>query len=453
MRAVAARPEVAISAWNAVSRATGFVRVLAVGAALGTTFLGNTYQSANLVSNVLFEVLAAGLLSAPLVPAFVRLFDSGRGDDAERLAGALLGPMLVLLGAVALVLAVAGPQVMDLLTVGVADNGVRAAERRLGAFLLWFFLPQLLLYAVGAVATAVLNARRLFSAGAMAPIANNLVVIATMVAFMTVGPSVPSLRLATGEKLLLALGTTGGVLAMTLVPVLRLRSVGVRLRPRIDWEAPGLRAVTRTALWGGVLLAGTQVMVAVTLVLSNRVEGGVVAYQIAFTFFLLPFALITHPFMTAAYPTLSTLAHAGEWTQFRSETGAVLTRVLALVVPASLVLAVVAEPLLGLVRLGAMDRADAAFVGRVLAAYALGLAGYSAFQLLARAFTAAGDARVPALVGLAVTGAGVALMIVASAVVDGQDRVAVLGLAHAAVLTVGAVVLHVLLSRRVGLSS
>src|SRR5262245_27317957 len=85
-----ARSTATITAWNSVSRVTGFVRVLAVGAALGTTFLGNTYQSSNLVSNILFELLAAGLLAAPLVPAFVALLDRHRDGDAERLAGSLL---------------------------------------------------------------------------------------------------------------------------------------------------------------------------------------------------------------------------------------------------------------------------------------------------------------------------------------------------------------------------
>src|SRR5207248_6806110 len=99
------RSTATITAWNAVSRATGFVRVLAVGAALGTTFLGNTYQSSNLVSNLLFEVLAAGLLSAPLVPAFVALLDAGRRDDAERLAGNLLGLALAALAVLVVVLA------------------------------------------------------------------------------------------------------------------------------------------------------------------------------------------------------------------------------------------------------------------------------------------------------------------------------------------------------------
>ena len=44
-----------MGAVTAVSRAFGFVRVLVVAAVLGSTFLGNAYQSANSVSNPTFS--------------------------------------------------------------------------------------------------------------------------------------------------------------------------------------------------------------------------------------------------------------------------------------------------------------------------------------------------------------------------------------------------------------
>src|SRR4029077_2789572 len=103
------RSTASITAGNVASRVTGFVRVIAIGAALGTTFLGNTYQTPNLVSNILFELLAAGLLSSVLVPTFVRLFDERRDDDAEHVAGALLGVVLVGLGVVTAVGLLARP--------------------------------------------------------------------------------------------------------------------------------------------------------------------------------------------------------------------------------------------------------------------------------------------------------------------------------------------------------
>src|SRR5436309_8312644 len=84
------RSTASITAGNVASRLTGFLRVLAVGAALGTTFLGNTYQTSNLVSNILFELLAAGLLSSVLVPTFVGLLDNDDEEEAIHVAGALL---------------------------------------------------------------------------------------------------------------------------------------------------------------------------------------------------------------------------------------------------------------------------------------------------------------------------------------------------------------------------
>ena len=81
-----ARAATAIGAWNLVSRLTGFARALAMAAALGTTALGDTYQAANLVSNILFELLAGGVLSAVLVPTFVQR----AGPAADRLLPAPL---------------------------------------------------------------------------------------------------------------------------------------------------------------------------------------------------------------------------------------------------------------------------------------------------------------------------------------------------------------------------
>src|SRR5262249_35021634 len=90
-----ARAAAGMGGVTAVSRLAGFARVLVIAAVLGTTYLGNTFQAANSVSNVLFELLAAGALSAVLVPTFVRLIDAGDDGEADRLANGLLAYALV----------------------------------------------------------------------------------------------------------------------------------------------------------------------------------------------------------------------------------------------------------------------------------------------------------------------------------------------------------------------
>jgi len=95
------------------------------------------------------------------------------------------------------------------------------------AFLLRFFVPQIIFYGLSAIFGGLLNSHRHFKAPAFAPIANNLVVIATVIGFHFLpGPRDNYLHLV-----FLALGTTAGVVAQALVQVPALIRIGVRYRP------------------------------------------------------------------------------------------------------------------------------------------------------------------------------------------------------------------------------
>ncbi len=224
-----ARAAVGMGAVTAVSRALGFVRVLMVAAVLGTTFLGNAFQSANSVSNVLFELLAAGALSAVLVPTFVERIDAGDQRGAEEVAGGVLGVALLGLGAITAVGVVMAPWLARLLTVGVPES-VAADQRELVAYLLRFFLPQLMLYAAGTVAIAVLYARRRFAVTAAAPIGNTVVMVACLAVFAVVAGDDPGLDLSQGERLLLVAAGTGGVIAFVGILLVACERAGFRLQ-------------------------------------------------------------------------------------------------------------------------------------------------------------------------------------------------------------------------------
>lgn len=432
--------------WNLVSRVTGFLRVLATGAALGATFLGNTYQSANLVSNILFELLAAGILSSVLVPTFVRHLAGGDRGRANGLAGAVLALLGIVLGPIVLLGVLAGEPIMRLITITVDNPALRDQEIALGTFFLWFFLPQILLYALGAVSTGLLHADHRFTAPAIAPVLNNLVVIVTMVLFWTVRDETPTLELPLGHKLLLALGTTSGVLAMTLAPVAAARRAGFVLRPGLREHRRELAAMAHRGIWAAGHLGLTQTLLAVTLVLANRVEGGAVAYQIAFTVFLLPYALVCNPILTTLFPRLAHDAHNDDRATFAEHLGRGLDQLGFLVLPASVLLVAVSRPLVEFLAFGALST-NPELVARTLAGYAPGLIGYSAFQLLTRASYADEDTRTPTVVNVAMTALGSALMLGWSSAAEGADRVASLGLAHSIVQLGGALVLLVMVSR------
>ncbi|MEJ7585243.1 MAG: lipid II flippase MurJ [Acidimicrobiales bacterium] len=443
------RAAATITAWNLVSRLTGFARVLATAAALGIAALGDTYQSANLVSNILFELLAGGLLFSVLIPTFVGMIDGGQRDRASAVASVLLARALVGLAALAAGGVLAGPWIMRVLTLGVAETDQRELQIRLGGFLLWFVMPQLLLYAAGAVASALLQAERRFSASAAAPVCNNVVVIVTMVVFAAVHDPAHGLALTAGEKAILGGGTLLGTVALTALPMAALRRSGFVLRPRwSDPQATGLAAVARKGAWGAGSIGLNQVLVAATVIYASRVEGGVIAYQTAFTFFLLPHALLAHPIFTALFPRMSAHGRSGDMAAFADDVVGGIRAMVILVVPAAGLLAIVAHPLLTLARFGELDADGARLVSSVLAAYMAGLVGYSAFFLLTRACYALDDVRSPTVANLAVTAGAILVMAVTSNVVDGRNRVVVLGMAHGVAVSLGSVALFLHLRRR-----
>ena len=72
-----------------LSRLTGFARVLLVATVLGTTGLGDAYNLANSVPNIVYDLLLGGILSATLVPVFVDEFSRDDGREGDRAISAV----------------------------------------------------------------------------------------------------------------------------------------------------------------------------------------------------------------------------------------------------------------------------------------------------------------------------------------------------------------------------
>jgi len=439
-----------MGAVTVVSRGFGFVRVLVVAAVLGTTYLGNAFQASNSVSNVLFELLAAGALSAVLVPTFVDLLDRGEEVEANRLAGAVLWVALVGLGGVSIAGVLGAPFIARLLTSGVGDPATAAGQRDLVTFLLRFFVPQVLLYAYGTVATALLYARRRFAITAAAPIGNTVVMVAMLMVFRAVAGSEPGLDLDSGERLLLAAAGTLGVAAFVGVLVTAASRAGFRLRPRAPRSDPALRALLRMSAWGVVLQAEVGLLMGAALVLGNAIEGGVVAYQVAFVFFLAPYAVLAQPIHTAILPELASDAARGDLVAFSGSLRWGLDTMAVLVVPVSAAFVALALPAMRLAAFGAAAGDGVELLAAGVASLGVGLYGYGAFLLLTRGYYALGDSRTPALVAFVSGLGGVAAMLLIGRATHGAARVAALGAGHSAAYLIGAVVLSSGLSRRTG---
>ena len=425
-----------MSAVTLVSRLGGFVRIVVVSAVLGSTFLGDTYQTANSLPNLVFELVAAGTLSAVLIPTLVARLHEERREDAERLAGAVLGFALGAMAVVVLAGVVLADPLARLLFVADPDAADRAAKVTQGAFFLRCFLPQVFFYVVAMVCTGVLNAQRRFLAGAAAPIWNNVCVIAVYFAYGRWFGETARGTVTTSGGLLLGVGTTVGVVLLALPQVLAVRRSCFRLRPTLDRHNPDLRRVARLGLYAAGYVGLNQVGLMVMVVLSNRTN--VVPFQVGWAFFLLPFALFATPLATAAFPALARLQREGDRAGFAAEAARLLGNVAFCVLPVGVAMVALAEPASGVFRIGNMTAAGTRELAVHLRSFGLAVLGYCWFLALTRVAYARHDTRLPTVANAAGLTLGTGLMLGLVFATRGLWQVAALGLGTALAYLVAA---------------
>ena len=404
-----ARSSAVIGAGTLLSRVTGFLRVSAL-AALGFGLVTDAYNLANSTPNIVYELLLGGILTATLVPLFVKSV-----EESDPVASrAITSVSLALLFAGTVLGTVAAPWIIDVYSglAGTAHGAQGAAQQQLATELLRWFMPQMLFYGVTALATAMLNARRRFAAAAFAPVLNNVVVIAALLAVARVSTHTPTVRSVLDDPvlvLLLGLGTTAGVVAMALVLVPAVHRAGGDLRWHWEPRHPAVRRLARLSGWTVGYVAANQVAFLVVLVLAYRSTGAVSVYLAAFTFYQLPHGLVAVSVMTALAPELARSHQRGDLAMLRRHFAGGLRMIVLTMVPAALGLAVLARPLIrALLDHGDFSAHDVAVTADTLRAFAVGLAAFSVYLYVVRTFTSMQNTRTPFMLNLVENGTNIA---------------------------------------------
>lgn len=429
---------VSVAGWTLLSRATGFVRVALISAILGPTFFGNLFQAANTLPWYVYELAIGSLLASLLVPPLVQL---GTHEDQRRMANGFFGVMVTVFAAISVGVALASPLLASVLGRSSDDPG---AFRDVAIPLLALTAPQLLGYGVIATAAAVQNARGRYAFPAGTPAVENLIVIAALVIYaFRYGTGTELADITTGHWLLLALGSTGGVLVHAALQWGAAARLGVPLVPRVraGWRDPDVRHVVRLAVpsLGSALLNGARLVLIV--VATSQIAGGYVALQLGLSVLNLAVALGAKPAITAALPVLA--RQAGDGSSFRATYEHALRLAAVVVIPATVGLLLLSGIVANGNAFGEMNTAD----GRQLLFYAVigtaaGIIGESLYQVSVGAAFALRTA-IPALAGMAtrfvLTAAGIA---VAMTQLDGPTRLLGAALAMSVADVVGGWVVH-----------
>ena len=395
------RSSAVVGSATMLSRVLGLLRDVVLANLVGATANADAFFVAFKIPNFLRRLFAEGAFSQAFVPVLADTREQG-GQAAvrelvDRVAGALGGSLLLL----TVLTIMASPLVATVFAPGFLSD---PAKFTLTSDLIKITFPYLLLISLTGFAGAILNSYQRFAVPALTPVLLNLSLIA---AALWLAPTMEEPVVA------LALGVLIAGFAQLLFQVPSLAGVGLLPRPRWDLAHPGVRRILTLmvpALFG---VSVSQINLLLDTVLASLLPSGSVSwlyYSDRLT--ELPLGVFAIAIATVILPTLSGQRARAEGDAFTETMLWAIRNVMLIAIPATLALAVLAEPLLvTLFQYGAFGERDMAMAAASLRAYTLGLGAFMLVKVLAPGFYAREDMKTPVRIGIIAMAANMILNI------------------------------------------
>lgn len=378
------------SAATGLSRVLGLVREIVAANYFGARGPINAFTVAFQIPNLIRALVADAALSSAFVPVFGELLEKGEKARAWRVASTIFWLFLLGLTGLTALFVLAAPILIPPIAGDYDDLTVRLAQ---------ILFPIVVLLGLFGIVTGILNSYEQFSVPALTPVFWNLAIIVGLVI------GVPRADSDSGKLYVYAGSIVIGTLIQLLLPLPWLRGLDGRLRLVIDVKDPAVRQVFK--LMGPVMLG-------LGLINVNAVIGTVFASKLidptiapnaidkAFRIYMLPQGMFSVAVATVLFPSLARLATRGDMTGFRDVVASGLRQINFLLVPASVISAVLALPIVRLLyERGAFEPGETRVVAGALAAFSLGLAFNGMMLMLNRGFFSLQAPWIPTVVALA----------------------------------------------------
>ncbi len=454
-----------MAAGTIVSRLSGFVRGILLAAALGVGLHADVFNIANTVPNMLYILLAGGVVNAVLVPQLVRAMKNDE-DGGEAYTGRIITLAALFLGLVTVLLVVAAPLLMRLFLDPKYFTDELTAQRESVIDFARYCLPQVFFYGMFVLVGQVLNAHRRFGPMMWAPIANNVVSVAILTTYLlTIGPATGAEKsggFTAGAEALLGIGSTLGIVVQFLVLLPYLRSTGYSYRPRFDFRGTGLGHTLRLGVWTVLFVVVNQIAYTVVVRIASggtlspgdaaaSPEGtGYTIYSNSFLLAMVPHSIITVSLATAMLPLLSSYAAEGDLPSVGRSVASTLRSAYALVIPVAVLFAVLALDIANVIWGYGSAAADFENFAPSLALFGLGLVLFTAHYLMLRGFYALEQTRRVFWIQCVIAATNIVAAVLLTRGATPAQTAPRLVLAYACAYAVGAVLSYAILSRTVG---
>jgi putative peptidoglycan lipid II flippase len=363
---------------TALSRVAGLAREIVAASLFGVTAAMSAFTIAFQVPNLVRALFADMALQGAFVPVFTELLERGERREAFRVASSLFFLICLVLGGLTAIFILAAPAVVSLVAPGFDED---PAVRDLTITLSRLLFPIVVLLGLSGLVIGMLNSFEHFSVPAIAPLAWNLVIIATLVGLT---PAFPPQE----QIYAYAIGVLAGTVVQLLLPTPWLRGRGGTLSLTLDWRSPAVRRVLVLMLPVTITLGLINMSLLISSLFGTLVsEEAPAAIDKAFRVYTLPQGIFSVAVATILFPTLSRLAARGELGDLRRTMGNGMRQVCLFLIPSAAILAVLAEPIIRLIyQRGAFGPSATDLVAEAMVVWAFSLPFQGVSLLFSRTF-------------------------------------------------------------------
>ncbi|MEW6649976.1 MAG: murein biosynthesis integral membrane protein MurJ [Chloroflexota bacterium] len=366
----------------------GLVRTILIYRVFGINADLDSFNAANRVTEMLFNLMASGALGSAFIPTFTGLLAQEKRDTAWKLASAVTNLLFVLLILIAGLVYLFAPQIVRQ-GLFVLTPDLSIVQEQTTISLLRWLLPTVIIFGLSGLVMGILNAHQKFWLPAIAPAMYSLGQIA-------------GVYLLPGDWGIqrLAVGALAGSLLHLCIQLPDLLRLKARYSLTFDLRMAEVREVIRLMAPRVLGVAVVQINFIVNTIIGLSLpEGSVSALTLAFTMMLMPQAVIAQSVAIAAMPTFSAQAALGKIEEMRSSLAASLRGILLLALPAAAGLVILRAPLIRwLYEDGQFTSRSTDMVTWALLWYGLGLVFHCLLEIIMRAFYALHDTRTPVTV-------------------------------------------------------
>ena len=374
-----------------LSRVLGLLREIVAKNYFGVSGPINAFTVAFQVPNLVRALVADAALSSAFVPVFTDLLEKGERKRAWRVASSLFWLLLLGLGGLTAFFILIAPLIMR-------PFGLPHGYEGLAVTLSRILFPIVALLGVSGIVVGILNSYEHFTVPALTPVFWNLAIIAGLVI------GVPRVHGSTHELEVYAAAILAGTVIQVLLPFPWLAGRDGRLQMVVDWRDPAVRQVFKLMLPVTLGLGLINVNLVVDSFFAARFIDPTLApsaIDAAFRIYMLPQGMFSVAIATVLFPSLARFASRADYDGFRATVSRGLRQIAFLLIPASAVSAVLAEPIVRLLyQRGQFTSAQTPVVAAALAAFAAGLTFNGAMLMLNRAFFSLQSNWIPTWVAL-----------------------------------------------------